>query len=120
MATIKTRLQADEKQIIATTLLQGTILTMAGLPDSTADMRWNKRATMYGVPILEPLPPSELSIGYEDMTDGPEDYAPAWSIGRLIQLAGLTIQTGNPRRLREYLVDFICQQLEAGGASFII
>lgn len=115
MATITTRLRADEKQIIATTLLQGTILTMAGLPDSTADMRWNKRATMYGAPILEPLPPSEPPIRYEGIPEHPADYAPAWSIGRLIQLAGTTILTGNPRRLREYLVDFICQQLEAGG-----
>lgn len=117
MEQITTRLKPDEKQIIATTLLQGQILTMAGLPDSTADMRWNKRVAMYGTPILEPLPPSEPPIKYEGVTEHPADYAPAWSIGKLIQIAGITLLTGNPRRLREYLVDFICQQLENGGGD---
>ena len=110
-----TRLKPDEKQIIATTLLQGQVLRMAGLPDNTADMRWNKKATLFGAPLLESLEPSDPIVVYRDISEHPADYAPAWSIGKLIQIAGTTFLTGNPRVLRERLVDLICTQLEAGG-----
>ena len=110
-----TRLKPDEKQIIATTLLQGQALRMAGLPDSSADMRWNKKVTMFGAPLLEPLESSDPIVAYQGISEHPADYEPAWSIGKLIQIAGTTFLTGNPRILRDRLVALICTQLEAGG-----
>lgn len=102
-------------QVIATTPMQSLLLTLAGLPESTADMRWNRRATICGQMILEPLAPSEPPIRYEGLSEHPADYIPAWSLGALIRISGVNLCTSDPVKLREYLVDAICQQLENGG-----
>lgn len=102
-------------QVIATTPLQAQLLIEAGLSESTADMRWNRRATMFGRMILEPLAPSDPLIRYEGVPEHPADFVPAWSLGALIRIAGVTICTDDPAKLRDYLVSFICTQLENGG-----
>lgn len=104
-------------QVIATTPLQAQLLTEAGLSASTADMRWNRRATMFGQMILEPLAPSDPLIRYEGIPEHPADFVPAWSLGALVRIAGVTICTDDPTKLRDYLVSFICTQLENGGTT---
>lgn len=109
------RKNTNTLQVIATTPLQAQLLIEAGLSESTADMRWNRRATMFGQMILEPLAPSDPLIRYEGIPEHPADFVPAWSLGALIRIAGVTICTDDPTKLRDYLVSFICAQLENGG-----
>lgn len=102
-------------QVIATTPLQAQLLIEAGLPESTADMRWNLSVTFWGEPILESIPMTQAELRYDQDVTGPYVFKPAWSIGALIRISGVNICTDDPARLRDYLVSFICQQLENGG-----
>jgi hypothetical protein len=103
-------------QVIATTPLQAQLLTEAGLSASTADMRWNRRATMFGQMILEPLAPSDPLIRYEGIPEHPADFIPAWSLGNLMRIAdALPNLPDRPDLLIAGLVNYICEQLENGG-----
>lgn len=103
-------------QVIATTPLQAQLLKEAGLPEDTADMRWNRRATMFGRMILEPLAPSDPIIRYEGIPEHPADFVPAWSLGNLMRIAGAVPNLPDrPDLVISGLVDYICEQLENGG-----
>lgn len=103
-------------QVIATTPLQAQLLTEAGLSASTADMRWNRRATMFGQMILETLAPSDPLIRYEGIPEHPADFIPAWSLGNLMRIASaLPNLPDRPDLLIAGLVNYICEQLENGG-----
>lgn len=106
----------DKSQVIATTPLQAQLLTMAGIPESTADMRWNRRVTMSGEMMLEPFSPSEPPIRYEGIPEHPADFIPAWSLGNLMRIAGaLPNLPDRPGLIIAGLVNYICEQLENGG-----
>lgn len=112
------RRKPDENQVIATTLLQGHLLTKAGLSESTADMRWNKKVTMFGKPILEPFKPSDPIIVYHGIPEHPADFIPAWSLGNLMRIASaLPNLPDRPDLLIACLVNYICEQLENGGGN---
>lgn len=102
-------------QVIATTPLQAQLLISAGLPVNTADMRWNRRATMFGQMILEPLAPSDPLIRYEGIAEHPADFIPAWSLGALIRIAGGVPNLDRPDLIIAGLTNCICEQLEDGG-----
>lgn len=106
-------------QVIATTPLQAHLLTEAGLSASTADMRWNRRATMFGRMLLEPLAPSAPSdplIRYEGIPEHPADFIPAWSLGNLMRIAdALPRLPDRPDLIIACLVNYICEQLKNGG-----
>lgn len=106
----------NSMQVIATTPLQAQLLTIAGLPASTADMRWNRKVTMFGQMILEPLAPSDLLIRYEGIPEHPADFVPAWSLGNLMRIAGAIPNCPDrPDLVIAGLVNYICEQLENGG-----
>lgn len=107
----------NTQQVIATTPLQSQLLISAGLPENTADMRWNLSVTFWGEPILESIPMTQAELRYDQDVTGPYVFKPAWSIGALIRISGVNICTSDPVKLREYLVDAICQQLENGGGN---
>lgn len=99
-------------QVIATTPLQAQLLKEAGLPEGTADMRWNRRATMFGRMILEPLAPSDPIIRYEGIPEHPADFVPAWSLGNLMRIAGAVPNLPDrPDLVISGLVGYICEQL---------
>lgn len=100
-------------QVIATTPLQAQLLTEAGLSESTADMRWNRRVTMFGRMILEPLAPSDPLIRYEGIPEHPADFVPAWSLGNLLRIANAIPKfPDRPDLIIAGLVNYICKQLE--------
>ena len=105
----------NTQQVIATTPLQSQLLISAGLPENTADMRWNLSVTFWGEPILESIPVIQAELRYDQDVTGPYVFKPAWSLGALVRIAGVTICTDDPTKLRDYLVSFICTQLENGG-----
>lgn len=106
----------EDTQVIATTPLQAQLLISAGLPVNTADMRWNRRVTMFGRMILEPLAPSDPLIRYEGIPEHPADFIPAWSLGNLMRIASaLPKLPDRPDLLIAGLVNYICAQLENGG-----
>lgn len=105
-------------QVIATTPLQAQLLKEAGLPEGTADMRWNRRATMFGRMILEPLAPSDPIIRYEGIPEHPADFVPAWSLGNLMRIADAVPNLPDrPDQVIAGLVGYICEQLENGGSK---
>jgi hypothetical protein len=116
----KTKKNQEGTQIIATTPLQAQLLISAGLPVNTADMRWNRRVTMFGRMILESLAPSDPIIRYEGIAEHPADFIPAWSLGALIRIAGGVPNLDRPGRIIAGLVNNICEQLENGGVSSTI
>lgn len=117
----KTKKNPEEPpQVIATTPLQAQLLISAGLPTNTADMRWNRRVTMFGRMILEPLAPSDPMIRYEGIAEHPADFIPAWSLGALTRIAGGVPNIDRPDLIIAGLVNLICEQLENGGESFTI
>lgn len=105
----------EDTQVIATTPLQAQLLISAGLPESTADMRWNRRVMMFGRMILEPLAPSDPLIRYEGIAEHPADFIPAWSLGALIRIAGGVPNLDRPDLIIAGLVNCICDQLVEGG-----
>lgn len=105
----------EDTQVIATSPLQAQLLISAGLPVNTADMRWNRRVTMFGRMILEPLAPSDPLIRYEGIAEHPADFIPAWSLGALIRIAGGVPNLDRPDLIIAGLVNCICDQLEDGG-----
>lgn len=106
----------EDTQIIATTPLQAQLLISAGLPVNTADMRWNRRVTMFGRMILEPLAPSDPLIRYEGIPEHPADFIPAWSLGNLMRISSaLPNLPDRPDLVIAGLVNYICEQLENGG-----
>lgn len=112
----KTHKNTDTLQDIATTPLQAQLLKEAGLPESTADMRWNRRVTMFGQMILEPLAPSDRIIRYEGIPEHPADFVPAWSLGNLMKIADAVPNLpSRPDLIIAGLVNYICEQLENGG-----
>lgn len=109
----------EKGQAIATTPMQSNLLTMHGLPVSTADMRWNRKTTMKGEMILEPFNPSEPPIRYEGQPAAtPSDYIPAWSLGKLVNIYGGVLNVNSAAQLRAYLVDMIGQMMINGGGNF--
>ena len=111
----------EDTQVIATTPLQAQLLISAGLPVNTADMRWNRRVTMFGRMILEPLAPSDPLIRYEGIAEHPADFIPAWSLGKLMQIAGIVPNLPDrPDLIIAALTNVICEQLENGGGSSTI
>ena len=115
-SNMKKQKNPNTLQVIATTPLQAQLLTEAGLSASTADMRWNRRATVFGQMILEPLAPSDPLIRYEGIPEHPADFIPAWSLGNLMRIAGvLPNLPDRPDLLIAGLVNYICEQLENGG-----
>lgn len=114
--TKKTHKNTDTLQDIATTPLQAQLLKEAGLPESTADMRWNRRVTMFGQMMLEPLAPSDPIIRYEGIPEHPADFIPAWSLGNLMKIADAVPNLpSRPDLIIAGLVNYICEQLENGG-----
>ena len=109
--------KGNTTQVIATTPLQAQLLISAGLPERTADMRWNRRATMFGRMILEPLAPTDPLIRYEGIAEHPADFVPAWSLGALIRIAGGVPNLDRPDLIIAGLVNCICEQLETGGGE---
>ena len=106
----------EDTQVIATTPLQAQLLISAGLPVNTADMRWNRRVTMFGQMMLEPRAPSDPLIRYEGIPEHPADFIPAWSLGNLMRIASaLPNLPDRPDLLIAGLVNYICAQLENGG-----
>lgn len=113
---MKKKKNIEDQQVIATTPLQAQLLISAGLPESTADMRWNRRVTMFGRMILEPLAPSDPLIRYEGIPEHPADFIPAWSLGNLMRIAGAVPNLPDrPDLVIAGLVNYICEQLENGG-----
>lgn len=114
--TKKTHKNTGTLQVIATTPLQAQLLKEAGLPESTADMRWNRSATLFGQMILEPLAPSDPIIRYEGIPEHPADFVPAWSLGNLMRIADAVPNIpSRPDLIIAGLVNHICEQLENGG-----
>ena len=111
----KSRNNPEPEQLIATTPLQSFLLTECGLLASTADMRWNRSVTMNGKQMLEPFKPSDFPIPYE--YESTPDYVPAWSLGKLIEIAGAVPNTSDPRFMMDLLVNHICEQLRNGGGG---
>lgn len=110
----------EKGQAIATTPMQSNLLTMHGLPVSTADMRWNRKTTMNGEMILEPFNPSEPPIRYEGQPAAtPSDYIPAWSLGKLVNIYGGVLNVNSAAQLRAYLVDMIGQMMVNGGGGIL-
>jgi hypothetical protein len=105
----------DTEQVIATTILQSQLLTEAGLPARTADMRWNRRVQIRGQMVLESQAMNEPPIVYAGMSEHPADFVPAWSLGKLIQIAGGVPNLDRPDLIIAGLVNLICEQLENGG-----
>lgn len=108
----------EPEQVIATTPLQALLLTKAGLSASTADMRWNRRVTMFGQMILESLAPSDPPIRYEGIPEHPAAFIPAWSLGKLMKIAGAVPNLPDrPDLIIAALTNLICEQLENGGGE---
>ena len=108
----------EKGQAIATTPMQSKLLTTYGVPESSADMRWNRKTTMKGEMILEPFNPSEPPILYEGQPAAtPSDYIPAWSLGKLVDIYGGVLNLNDASQLRAYLVDTICQMMTNGGGN---
>ena len=108
----------DTEQVIATTILQSQLLIDAGLPACTADMRWNLSATFWGEPILESIPTTEADLRYDQNIKGPYRFKPAWSLGKLMQTAGVVPNMPDrPDLIIAGLVSYICEQLENGGGN---
>lgn len=110
----------EASQIIATSPLQSQLLTETGLPARTADMRWNRRVQIRGQMVLESLAMNEPPIEYAGMSEHPADFVPAWSLGKLIQIAGGVPNLDRPDLIIACLVNLICEQLENGGDLFTI
>ena len=110
----------ENNQVIATTPLQAQLLISAGLPVNSADMRWNRRVTMFGRMILEALAPTDPLIRYEGIDEHSADFIPAWSLGALIRIAGGVPNLDRPDLIIAGLTNCICAQLEDGGGSFTI
>ena len=102
---------------IATSRLGAQHLLSAGLDPATADMRWNMSHSYQGKPILESFKISDpVEIRYNDGKPfGKNKYIPAWSLGRLIEIAGATPNVNRPDHAIAALVNHICLQLENGG-----
>ena len=109
----------DERQVIATSLLQSRLLIDAGLSACTADMRWNLSVTFWGKPILESAPVTERDIRYDqEAVTGPYKFKPAWSLGKLMQIAGIVPNLPDrPDLIIAALTNVICEQLENGGGN---
>lgn len=106
----------EPEQAIATTLLQSRLLIDAGLSACTADMRWNLSVTFWGKPILESIPVTEADLRYDQDIKGPYRLKPAWSLGKLMQIAGIVPNLpGRPDLIIAALTNVICEQLENGG-----
>lgn len=105
----------DTEQVIATTIQQSQLLIDAGLPACTADMRWNQSITFLGEPILESVPVTEADLRYDQGITGPYKFKPAWSLGKLMQIAGVVPNMPDcPGLIIAVLVNYICEQLETG------
>ena len=103
----------EPEQVIATTLLQSRLLIDAGLSACTADMRWNLSVTFWGKPILESVPVTEADLRYDQDIKGPYRLKPAWSLGKLMQIAGIVPNLPDrPDLIIAALTNVICEQLE--------
>lgn len=106
----------EPEQVIATTLLQSRLLIDAGLSACTADMRWNLSVTFWGKPILESIPVTEADLRYDQDIKGSYRLKPAWSLGKLMQIAGIVPNLPDrPDLIIAALTNVICEQLENGG-----
>lgn len=106
----------EKSQVIATTILQSRMLIDAGLSACTADMRWNLSVTFWGEPILESIPVTEADLRYDQGIKGPYRLKPAWSLGKLMQIAGIVPNLPDrPDLIIAALTNVICEQLENGG-----
>lgn len=120
-AIMNKKKSTEPEQVIATTLLQSRLLIDAGLPASTADMRWNLSVTFWGEPILESVPVTEADLRYDQDITGPYRFKPAWSLGKLMQITGVVLKMPDrPDLIVAALVNYICEQLEMGGELFTI
>lgn len=109
----------DTEQVIATTILQSQLLIDAGLSACTADMRWNLSVTFWGKPILESVPVTGADLRYDQDITGPYKFKPAWSLGKLMQIADIVPNLPDrPDLIIAGLVNYICEQLENGGELF--
>lgn len=109
----------DTEQVIATTILQSQLLIDAGLSACTADMRWNLSVTFWGKPILESVPVTEADLRYDQDITGPYKFKPAWSLGKLMQIADIVPNLPDrPDLIIAGLVNYICEQLENGGGNY--
>ena len=108
----------EPEQVIATTLLQSRLLIDAGLSACTADMRWNLSVTFWGKPILESVPVTEADLRYDQDIKGSYRLKPAWSLGKLMQIAGIVPNLPDrPDLIIAALTNVICEQLENGGGN---
>lgn len=106
----------EKSQVIATTILQSRMLIDAGLSACTADMRWNLSVTFWGEPILESIPVTEADLRYDQDIKGSYRLKPAWSLGKLMQIAGIVPNLPDrPDLIIAALTNVICEQLENGG-----
>lgn len=106
----------EPEQVIATTLLQSRLLIDAGLSACTADMRWNLSVTFWGKPILESVPVTEADLRYDQDIKGSYRLKPAWSLGKLMQIAGIVPNLPDrPDLIIAALTNVIYEQLENGG-----
>lgn len=106
----------EPEQVIATTLLQSRLLIDAGLSACTADMRWNLSVTFWGKPILESVPVTEADLRYDQDIKGSYRLKPAWSLGKLMQIAGIVPNLPDrPDLIIAAPTNVICEQLENGG-----
>lgn len=106
----------EKSQVIATTILQSRMLIDAGLSACTADMRWNLGVTFWGEPILESIPVTEADLRYDQDIKGSYRLKPAWSLGKLMQIAGIVPNLPDrPDLIIAALTNVICEQLENGG-----
>ena len=119
--TMSKKKSTEPEQVIATTLLQSRLLIDAGLSACTADMRWNLSVTFWGKPILESVPVTEADLRYDQDIKGPYRLKPAWSLGKLMQIAGIVPNLPDrPDLIIAALTNVICEQLENGGESSTI
>lgn len=95
----------NTEQVIATTMEQSRRLVSMGLPTTDHDMHW----------ALHPVTQTWYLVCHP--YDGVGKGFPAWSLGKLLQVAGAIENETDPVVLRERLVTFICNQLENGGGN---
>lgn len=93
---------------IATSIEESKRLLELGIDSNTADMRWYREQKWFPYE-LQPYPYNESII-----TDGNESMKPAWSLGKLFDIAWeldpnqvLSFQKGEKMDLIAIMVDFI-------------
>ena len=116
----------DAGQVIATTLKQGQRLVKAGVNAHTSDMHWHVKVcddNHRSIPRKDQYAFLQTDCRVDCTGEKITDFVPAWSIGRLVKVAGpeavaegveAGIDLSTPEALRTYLVGYILIAADEG------